>query len=187
MDLLGMYQRTLDAANRLIGSVRSDELAKPTPCSEWDVQALINHMIGTNRRFADAVAGEQRAADTGAQTPAGGDPAAAYAASTQAALQAWRAPGALERTLHLPFGDIPGSVGIGVIFVDQLIHTWDLAKATGREHRLDDDLAATALEISRPRIGPERRGPGKPFGPEILCADDAPIQDRLAAFMGRQP
>ena len=48
-------------------------------------------------------------------------------------------------------------------------------------------LANAALEMSRPRIGPDRRGPGKPFGQEVACADNAPAQDRLAGFLGRQP
>jgi uncharacterized protein (TIGR03086 family) len=181
-DLVAMYERALAGAKQLVSSVRPEELSKPTPCTEWDVKALITHMIGTNRRFAAAVAGEE--------APAGAPPddvVSAYLASADAALAAWRAPGALERTLRLPMGEVPATTGIGMIFVDQLIHTWDLAKATGRPYRLDDDLATTALELARQRVTPDRRGPGKPYGPEVPCASDAPPQDRLAAFLGRQP
>jgi uncharacterized protein (TIGR03086 family) len=185
-NLVAMYERALDGAQRLVGSVQPDELTKPTPCSEWDVRALITHMIGTNTRFAAALAGEQGAAAT--TTPSAADDLkAAYAASAQAARAAWRAPGALERVLHMPFGEMPGSAAVAVVLTDQLIHTWDLAKALNRDYRLDEDLAATALEFSRQRIGPDRRGPGKPFAAEVACASDAPVQDRLAAFMGRQP
>jgi uncharacterized protein (TIGR03086 family) len=82
---------------------------------------------------------------------------------------------------------VPATAAIGMIFVDQLIHTWDLAKALGRGDALPDDLAMAALANAQQRMTPDRRGPGKPYGPEIQVAADAPIQDRLAGFLGRRP
>ena len=182
-DLIAMYERALDGATRLVGSLQGDDFGKPTPCEGWDVTALVTHMIGTNRRFATALAGDQAAAAPAADD----DLAATYAASAKEGREAWRTPGALDRTVRLPSGEVPATTGIGMIFVDQLIHTWDLSKAIGRGEPLPDDLAAKALEVSKARMTPDRRGPGKPYGPEIACAADAPIQDRLAAFLGRQP
>ena len=182
-DLIDKYQRALDGAKRLVGSLQPADLKKPTPCEGWDVQALVTHMVGTNRRFATALKGEQAAA----AAPAGDDLKAAYLASADEGLQAWRTPGAFDRMLTLPSGEVPAATGIGMIFVDQLIHTWDLAKALGRDEPLPEDLATTALELSRARMTPDRRGPGKPYGPEIQVASDRPIQDRLAGFLGRQP
>jgi uncharacterized protein (TIGR03086 family) len=186
-DLLGMYERALNGANQLVSSVQPDELSRPTPCADWDVRALITHMIGTNRNFTAALTGEQPAVAPPAPTTSASELAAAYAAGAEAALAAWRAPGAMDRTLRLSFGEAPASSAVGIIFNDQLIHTWDLAKALGRPYRMDDDLATTAMELSQARMTPDRRGPGKPFGAEVPCAPDAPLQDRLAAFLGRQP
>jgi uncharacterized protein (TIGR03086 family) len=183
MPPIEMCQRTLADAERLIASLRPDELSLPTPCSEWNVRQVIDHMIGTNHAFARAVSG---AAPAHGASPSGDDPAAAYAASARAALAAWQTPGALERTLNLPFGRMPGAQAIGFNIGDQLVHTWDLAKATGRDRTLDAEAAAAVLEAVRQRVSPEARGPGRPFGPEQPCPPDAPISDRLAAFLGRQ-
>jgi uncharacterized protein (TIGR03086 family) len=182
-DLLGKYERALVGAKQLVGGVSADELSKPTPCEGWDVRALVTHMIGTNGRFASALSGGQAPPPPAADA----DLVAAYAASADNALQAWQAPGVFDKTLQLPAGTMPASTAIGAIFVDQLIHTWDLAKALDRGDALPDDLATAALASARGRMTPDRRGPGKPYGPEIPCAADAPAQDRLAAFLGRQP
>jgi uncharacterized protein (TIGR03086 family) len=187
MDPLEMCQRTLGGAERMVASLGPEELSKPTPCSEWNVRQLLDHMIGVNWAFATGASGQPQAgAPTAGAAPSGDDPAAAYAASARAAIAARQSPGALERTLNLPFGQIPGAEAIGFNVADQLVHTWDLAKATGRDRTLDPDVAAAVLERSRQVLGPDRRGPGRPFGPEQPCSADAPIHDRLAAFLGRQ-
>ena len=183
MDSIAMCQRTLEDAERLVASLRPDELSKPTPCSEWNVRQLLDHMIGVNWAFAGAL-GAQPPAGAGA-SPSGDDPAAAYSASARAALAAWRSPGALERTLNLPFGQLPGARAIGFNIGDQLTHTWDLAKATGRDRTLDPEACAVVLEQVQQAIGRDARGPGRPFGPEMPCPEDAPLSDRLAAFLGR--
>ena len=182
-DLIKTYDRALGGAKQLVGSLSADDLSRPTPCEGWDVRALVTHMVGTNGRFASALSGAQPPAPPAADA----DLIAAYKASADNALQAWRAPGAFDKTLTLPAGEVPATTAIGMIFVDQLIHTWDLAKALGRGDPLPDDLATVALENARKRVTPDRRGPGKPYAAEVPCAADAPVQDRLAAFLGRQP
>jgi len=175
MDPLEMAQQTTNGAAALMDGLKPEDLARPTPCEGWDVRALINHMIGVNARFAAAVSREGTPPDASADL-VGDDPAASYRAAAQKTMAVFRAPGALDKTFRL-----------GVFFVDQLQHAWDLAQALGRSYTLDPALATAALEMSRQGIGPDRRGPGKPFGDEVPCSEDAPIQDRLAAFLGRQP
>jgi uncharacterized protein (TIGR03086 family) len=182
-DLIQKYERALAGAKQLVGSVKPDDLSKATCCEGWDVRALVTHMVGTNGRFASALSGAQPPAPPAADA----DLVAAYNASADNALQAWRAPGAFDKTLTLPAGEVPASTAIGMIFVDQLIHTWDLSKALGRGDPLPDDLASVALENARQRITPDRRGPGKPYAAEVPTTADAPVQDRLAAFLGRKP
>jgi uncharacterized protein (TIGR03086 family) len=187
MDPIAMCERTLGNAERMVASLRPDELSKPTPCTEWNVRQLVEHMTGVNWAFAGA-AGGQRPEGAGHGTgsaSSGEDVAGAYAASARAALAAWRAPGTLERTLTLPFGQMPGAQAIGFNIGDQLVHTWDLAKATGRDRALDPEVCGAVLERVRQFVGPEARGPGRPFGPEMPCAETAAIHDRLAAFLGR--
>jgi uncharacterized protein (TIGR03086 family) len=186
MDMVGMAQQTTDKAAELMGTLQPADLKRSTPCEGWDVRALINHMIGVNMGFTAAVTGE--GSRPGPEVDLVGDDAAgAYRRAASAMMAAWRRPGALEGTVKMAAGEMPGAAAAGVFFVDQIQHVWDLAKATGRPYPLDASLAAAALEMSRARIGPDRRGPGKPFGPEVACPDSAPAQDRLAGFLGRQP
>jgi uncharacterized protein (TIGR03086 family) len=186
MDAVGMCQQTTDKAAELMGTLQPADLERSTPCEAWNVRALINHMIGVNMRFTAGVTGEGSL--PGPEVDLVGDDAGgSYRRAANAMMAAWRQPGTLEKTLKLPAGEMPGAAAAGVFAVDQIQHVWDLAKATGRPYPLDPSLAATALELSRPRIGPDRRGPGKPFAEEVACPDSAPAQDRLAAFLGRQP
>lgn len=187
MDQIEMCQRALEGAERMVASLRPEELSLPTPCSEWTVRQLLDHMIDVNWRFAAGASGQPQAgAPAAGASPSGDDPAAAYAASARAARTGWRSPGALERTLNLPFGQIPGAQAIGFNIGDQLMHTWDLAKATGRDRTLDPEVCASVLERARQTLTPELRSQTTAFGPEQPCPPDAPIHDRLAAFLGRQ-
>ncbi len=188
-DTIAMCQQATDGALAVIRNMRPEDLAKSTPCTAWDVRALINHMIGTNQLFSRGLAGDRSAPDPTSALPdlVGDDPAGAYAASARAVMDGWRAPGALERVLPLPVGEMPGSVAIVVDLADQFVHTWDLARAVGRDPALDPEIAAMVLEFSKGMLKPEMRGPSGFFGPEVPCAPDTPVQDRLVAWLGRQP
>jgi uncharacterized protein (TIGR03086 family) len=194
MDSVEACQRAVDQAQAMIASVRPEQLSAATPCPDWQVRELIDHMIGVCSTFGAALAaaaGADPASASGSapgeRDRAGDDPAAAYAAAAAAMMEQWRAPGALERTVRLPLGEAPAARVAGILVGDQILHTWDLAKALGRPYRLDEDLSAATLEMMQTILKPEFRGPGKAFGAEIPCPADAPVQARLLAFSGRQP
>ena len=184
-ELIDHYARALAGAKTLVGSLTPADLDEPTNCEGWDVRALVTHMVETNQRFAALLAGEPGPPPT----PRDDELIAAYHQSADAALAAWRQPGTLERTLTLahPVRQWTGATALSAVFTDQLIHTWDLGKALGRGGQLPDDLTAAALAASRARITPDRRGPGKSYAAEVPVPADAPLQDRLAGFLGRQP
>ena len=183
MDTIEQFQRTVDAANQMVGHVSASDLDKPTPCTEWTVQALIEHMIGTNNMFSAALTG-----DTGQSTEnLAADPGGSYARSAEAAAAAWRKPGALERTLKLPMGEMPAAMALRINLGDQLLHTSDLARALGRPYTMDPESAEAVLTVMQQIMQPQFRGPGKGFAAEVPCPADAPVQDRLLAFSGRRP
>ena len=186
MSVVDQLEQATDGAATMIAALRPDELGLPTPNAGWDVRAMLNHMIMVNKNFTFMVTGEGTRPSPDADH-VGGDPAGSYRASAAAVLAAWRRPGALEGVITMAAGETPAHLACGAHFVDALQHTWDLARATGRPYPFDPALCETAFEISRVRVTPDRRGPGKPYGPEVACAADAPIADRLAAFLGRQP
>src|SRR5436189_5237768 len=109
MDPTTMLERGFQANQALIAGLSPEEYTKPTPCWEWNVRALINHMIGMNHYLAASLAGQPAAA--GGDTPdfVGAGAAAAYADSTRAALAAARAPGALDQTVQLGPNPLPAA------------------------------------------------------------------------------
>src|SRR5690242_1655508 len=108
--MLDMLQETLDRTSKLVAGVAPDRLDARTPCTEWNVRALLNHMIGGNLMFAKAARGESVDPAMFTADHVGDNPTESYNASAEAALDAWRQPGVMEKTIHLPFGDMPGAV-----------------------------------------------------------------------------
>ena len=172
----------------LLATVTPEQLDLPTPCASWKLRDLIDHLVGISYWSAQAMeAGE---ATMRVETDSsGGDFVAAYDESIRAALGAFGAPGALERTVKLPFGEFPGAALIGLTTTDAFVHGWDVAKATGQSTDLNPELAATLLERARAAIPESFRGPdgAAPFGPIVEAPASASTADQLAAFLGRTP
>jgi len=173
--------RALSAVGDLIARIRDDQWSAPTPCTDWTVHDLVNHLVGVNRVFAARLC-DQMPPELGADH-LGDDPAAAYRDTSAAVRTGFDQPGALERTYHGPLGAISGAAWLQVRITDLLAHGWDLARATGQPAELPEDLAEQALVFSRVQMSSVSRI-GR-FGPAQPVADDAPAIDRLAAFLGR--
>ena len=180
------YRRALLNTGRIVVGVRPEQLRLPTPCRDWDVRLLLNHIIGGNLMFAEVARGGRADATGDMDDHTLPDPGTNYIASADAVLAAWAAPGAMERKVHMSFGDIPAPAAVSIHFLDIVVHGWDLARATGQDPTIEPDLAAEALDISHGLLSPELRATGV-FGPEIPISEDNPLHDRLAAFMGRRP
>jgi uncharacterized protein (TIGR03086 family) len=176
--------RLLDDVEQLIGGVRDDQWTAATPCTEWNVRALVNHLVRGNRLFAAVLRGGQPAPAEPADV-LGDDPRAAYRASADAVLEAFRQPGVLERVVTAPFGTAPGRVALHIRNTELLVHGWDLARATDQSTSFPEPLAQQELEFSRGAIGQFGQG-RSPFAPPQPVAEDAPAVDRLAALLGRK-
>lgn len=190
MDVIATHAETLRTTQRVVDGVRPEHLDKPTPCTEWSVRELLAHMVGVNEVFAAGVRGEdpQSASE---DDLLGDDPAGAYRRSVEEAVSAWATPDVLEQTLHLPFGHMPAAFAIGIHFIDNLVHRWDLATATGQDHFLNAESAGLALQMCQQNFAAlpadQVRGKGKPFGDIVEWPSDAPVHERLVAFLGRHP
>jgi len=184
------FERAVASSRPLVVSVSPSQMQDSTPCQSWTVKDLINHMIDAPT-FAAVVmeTGSFENMSGESVDHAAGDYVAAYDAATTRAAAAIAAPGALDKIVKLPFGEMPGSVFVSIAAGDAFAHGWDLAKATGLDTDLDSGLAAEILESVRPLLSDEMRGQdGKaPFGPRIEVAEGAPAADRLAGFLGRHP
>jgi uncharacterized protein (TIGR03086 family) len=190
MDMVDNVERVLNEAHEMIAAASTADLAKPTPCEAWNVGELIEHMTSVVARFGTGFSG---APVTMPAVPGGSathdDLTASYRRAVDALLAALRVPGALDKTLKLPFGEMAGTQALGIVIGDQSIHTWDLAKSVGKPYTMNEQVASSVLAMMHQLIAanPGARGEGRGFGYEVPCSADAPIQERLLAFSGRQP
>jgi uncharacterized protein (TIGR03086 family) len=189
--MLAPLSAALDGGARLVDGVTGAQWDLPTPCTDWTVRQLLNHVVGGNRLFARVFRGEplpplSELGRRAAEDQLGDDAAAAYRSSGDDVLDALGSPGVLERTFTVPFGTLPAPALVRLRTVETLVHGWDLARATGQEAPFPDDLAEHELGFSRELLGriPEGR---HPFAPTRSMPDDAPALDRLVALLGRDP
>lgn len=184
-DLREALARTQEWVAELLADVTPGQLSLPTPCAEFDVAQLIQHLYGVADRV-EALGLEHPAASVSAFVDAlPEDLVAGYRERTERCRTAWADDAALTRVVLAPFGPIPGAQVIGVYVSEQLTHGWDLAVATGRPEEAEPDLAALAERSIRAILPPTPRGGPIPFGPVVDPAPGAGPTDRLAAYLGR--
>jgi len=184
---IALVARALDQTGEVLAAVRPDQAGLPTPCASWNVRDLVEHIVDEVHQFAAVTAG----GDRGDGRPLTGDGwSAAYREQADALLAAWCAPGAFERTIRFPFGEIPAAMTIGQHVSEMVMHAWDLAKASGQSTKLDTKLGEYTLDWSKNFLTDETRGAeadGMQVGPEIAVGENASLYDRIAAFGGRDP
>ena len=179
-------EQAIQSTRSVLEGVKRDQLASPTPCKSWTVSQLVDHIVGGQYFFAAAINGEPLGGEQ--RTFADGDFLAEFDKGSAACLAAFGSPDAMDRTVKMPFGDMPGSRFVGLATTDTFVHGWDLAKATGQTDRLDPELAEAGYGIAVAILQPQfRNDEGDPFAPLVAVSDAAPIYDRLAGFAGRTP
>jgi uncharacterized protein (TIGR03086 family) len=183
--LADRYQRASVRFGDLVHMVRDDQWDLPTPCADWTVRDLVNHVAGENLWTVPLMAG-RTIAEVGTAYDGdvlGDDPVASSDDAAAAARAALGADGALERTVHLSFGDKPAEEYVQQLLADHLLHGWDLAQALGVDDRLDPDLVdAVASWFTTVEEGYRQVGA---IGPRAAVAPDADAQTRLLARFGR--
>jgi uncharacterized protein (TIGR03086 family) len=181
--------QVLDLAESVIEGARPDQATLPTPCRSWDVQTLVAHLITDTERSAVAASGGTP--DWTAPVPeVEGDWASAFHAGAAELKAAWQHAGDMNEELELRIGRVPRSFVVRQQISEFAVHSWDLATATGQRVVFPAEACEAALVWARTALRPEFRGDeasGMAFGPEVEVPDDAPAEDRLAAFFGRNP
>jgi uncharacterized protein (TIGR03086 family) len=175
----------IDKTTKLLAGVRPEQRVLPTPCPDYDVAALTDHLVGWLRMFAARAAGADYHDDPNAYRCAG-DPAAEFAAAGEQAVAAFRS-GAADRPLRMTSSELPGAMVLGMMLIEYVGHGWDLTVATGQPVPYTELEARAALDAARGMLMPAYRGPGKTFGYEVEASADASAVDRLVAFIGRNP
>jgi uncharacterized protein (TIGR03083 family) len=172
MDPIGVLSRALDQTGDLLDQVDDDVLDRPTPCSEWNVAALADHVVNDPRQFLLMARGEQP--DWSAPTP---HVTREWGPTFRAAADE------LVATMHGLGDDAP--LPLAMQLAEFAVHDWDLATALGLPlDGLDPEVAEIGLEFMRANLAPEMRTAA--FGAEQPAPPDAGPYDRIAAFAGRR-
>lgn len=184
---LALLERALDQTVEIIAGVRPEQSSLPTPCSGWDVQALVLHVVGQSmRNFTAAARGENPDWGAPAEDPRE-DWSASFRNRAQELLDTWRQAD-LDQPVPMPDGSqVPLRTRIDQQITELAVHGWDLARATGQDMELDSVLAEHGLAWARRMLRPEFRGSDKAFGLEVPVDDAAPAYERLAGWFGRDP
>ncbi len=186
-DLLQLFSTNAGTFGALVATLGPRDWTRSTPCADWDVHALVNHVVGEQFWAPHLVAGETVAqvGDRYDGDLLGDDGAAAWRAGIELAIAAFGAPGALERTVHLSYGDEPCRVYLTQMITDLAVHGWDLAQALERtDHRIDAETVEMLWATWQP-LEAMVRGSGV-FGEAVGVAETAPLQDRLLGYLGRR-
>lgn len=185
MDQISILKKAVDQTGQIVSGVKPDQLSQPTPCSDWDVRGLLNHTVGGVRMFDDAARDKPFDPRSFEGDLLGDDPAAAYDAAAAQLRDAVDAPGVLEQIWKLPFGEMPGSFAIGIATVEAFQHGWDVARATGQQAEFDPEISEAVMAVAQMMPAEQIRQPNV-FGPEAACPPEAPLHDRIAAYLGRK-
>ena len=182
---LGKYVTAMGEFDRRVRSVAPHQWHDPTPCAEWDVRELVNHLVveqlwvplllegATVEDVGDRFDGDQL----------GDDPVTAWASAAAAAREAFAAPGALRRSVELSYGRRPADGYCQEMTMDLTVHAWDLARALGADEQLDEELVSDVLAFIEPHV--DQLVATGLFAPPVEVGDDASTQTRLLALLGR--
>ena len=184
MDPTMQLARILPAVSEVVEGIRPEQLDDPTPCDRFSVHDVLDHMVVLGGRFAHTFRGEEAPEIT---TPPvdGSVPVQEFRSAMDELLDAVRAPGALERSVLAPFGEVPGETFARFVAFDGLVHGWDLSRATGQRYAPDPEAVAAIDEFARQALTPDMRD-GDTFAAEATPPAGTGRLGRLIAFSGRQ-
>jgi uncharacterized protein (TIGR03086 family) len=180
MDPLEQLDQLAPVLGGVVSQIRPDQLDEPTPCAQFTVRGVLGHMIVGATAFAAGFRGE--AAPEGDGDAA--DPVAGFGEAMGGLTEAMHAPGALDRTIAAPFGEVPGDMFARFVVLDGLIHGWDMATATGQPYEPPDALVAAVDAFAREAIVPAMRD-AEMFAAAATAPAGATQIEQLVAFTGR--
>lgn len=168
VDVVGQHRQACEGFTKVVSRV-GDRWASPSPCTEWDARAVVDHVIG----FHDVLL--LRPLDAKPHRPKD-DPVARWSITADTLFDVLALPGVVD----------PDRASLlGVLTTDVLVHTWDLAPAIGDQVELDTELCE--IGYSRARANLDRLAGSDMFAAPVDVAEDAQVQDRLLAVLGRDP
>jgi len=186
VDELTLVRGVLTKTADVVDAVPADAWDRPTPCADYDVQALLGHMVGWAEAFAAAASGSVPSGDPNG-VAGGSDSAARFRAAAVSIVDGFATHG-VDRTVQLgPGREIPASMLVTLVATEYLAHGCDLCRGAGVPVPYSGDEAEAALARAEQTLKPEFRGEGKSFGEIVPVDPGAPAIDRFLGFVGREP
>lgn len=183
MEPIEQLTHIVRALHTTVDRIEPGQLGDPTPCSEFTVHDVLDHMMVQGGSFTFGFRGED-APELLPPPVYGRVPAAEFHAGVDDLLEAASSDGAMERTLTTPVGRISGDIAARFLAFDGLVHLCDLAIATGQQPEVPDEVVVAVDEFARAAVTDDMRDIGM-FHPAIAPAPDADRLQRLLAFSGR--
>lgn len=185
-----MMAKAATSAVAVARNVKPDQLSAPTPCPEWDVRALVNHLMFWSAFRSELAARKEEAPADDPITEqtdftAQRDWPDTFAQQLDKAVAAWSAPGATEGETGLAGGSMPARVIAMMMIGELVVHGWDLASATGQSISADPAALGVIQEFAA-AMGEQGRQMGA-FGEEVEVPPSAPMLDRVLGLSGRDP
>lgn len=170
----------------LLDHIRPDQLGLSTPCDDYDVRALLEHLFAVENRIAVvAETGSVEGTPRSVPLPEG-DLGTAFRAAAARVQAAWADDARLASVYALPWGQETGAAAVLGYVGEHVTHGWDLATALGLPSEADAELAEVARRSYDGRVHPEPRGGFVPFGSVVEPDPAAGPTERLANYLGRR-
>ncbi|WP_152360881.1 TIGR03086 family metal-binding protein [Microlunatus speluncae] len=190
-----IVQHHATASRQIIDIARQatpEQLNRSTPCGDWDLRQLFDHLTTENLGFAAAAQGHGSDPDVWVGDLERADPVADYVRATEALVVTFAEPDVLDRSFALPVltkdREFAGSQAVMMHLVDTVVHAWDLARALDLPITFDAEITQPVLAMSEQIPDDESRtGPGAFFGPAVAQPADGTELDRIVALLGRSP
>ncbi len=172
---------------RVVGGIGSAQLSAVTPCTDWDLHALLNHMILWTAYSAERRARDEQVPDDLVNKDFAAEPgyAADYAAQLDKAVTAWSDPAAWQRNLNVMGTPTPAADVAALLIAEMALHGWDAAKASGQRYTARQDVAGAVLAAVEANAELFRKYQG--FGDPVTVTASASLFDRALALSGRDP
>jgi len=183
MDPIDQLSYILPTVSATVDRIQTMQMNDPTPCSEFTVHDVLNHMMTLGGTFAHWFRGEE-APEPKAPGVYGWVPAAEFREVMDDLLASIKSPGAMDRMLSTPMGEMQGATFAGLVAFDGLIHGWDLASSTGQSFDVPPEVISSVDLFARGALRPEMRD-GSTFKAATTAPDDASALEQLVAFSGR--
>jgi uncharacterized protein (TIGR03086 family) len=186
VDLRALFTKASKNYEEAVHQIRDDQWHLPTPCAEWDVRALMQHLVNEQLWLPPLLEGKTIAevGDAFDGDNLGDDPVGAWDAAIETSRASVSSLESLDKTTHLSFGDVPAEEYVTEMIFDLHIHGWDLRTGIGADTKMDDEITQPLFAWTEKTMAAYRAG--GVVAPPPPIPENASLQTKMLALAGRR-